>query len=176
MELATVGDARAAMQVLNADIQQAAAGVAAAYADSFTAGDPLGIVGGSVNRLAGGDMVSQAAGSLLNQLASSWIDTFNTLTGADSDPLSDDQTARLRELQSEVISDRQAVGQAISSVNWTFGDLATDAVNQVGNLASQAVANIKDAIPAVPWVAIEIGLAVVSAVVLYAVFLRVRGR
>jgi hypothetical protein len=164
------------MLALNSDIQQTAAGVAAAVASSYGGGDAFSAAAGELTRDSGGDMVAQAAGSLLNQLASSWIDCFNRLTGEDSDPLSDDQIARLKELQSEVISDRKLVGSAISSVNWTFGDLAADTVSQVGNLASQAVANIKDAIPAVPWVAIEVGLTVAAAVVLYALFLRVRGR
>ena len=104
-------------------------------------------------------MVTQASLSLLNELAASWLRTNDTLTGADSDSLSDEQIARLRELQSEVISDREAVGKAISSVDWTFGDFAGDVAAQAVNLGSQAVAAIADA-TGIDWTWVKIGVAV----------------
>lgn len=165
MLISTQGDARAAMQQLNSDILASAADVGSVYAGSNLLTD-----------LAGGDMVEQSSASILNQLAQSWIATFETLNGADGDTLTDDQIARLRELQQEVIDDRKLVGQAISSVDWTFGDFVGDVGTQTANLISQGVAQIKQAIPSVPWAAIEIGLAAVGVVVVYAIYRRVSGR
>jgi hypothetical protein len=173
MLISTVGQARAAMLALNNDIIAAATSVGSAYGstDVFT---PFG--GNVITQLDGGDMVEQSAASLLNQLAATWLKVNSMIDGNDSDPLSDEQIAALQELQSEVIDDRKVVGQAISSVNWTFGDLAADVVAQTTNLASQAVASVKDALPAVPWLAIEIGLAGVGLVLVWAIYRRVSGR
>lgn len=165
MLISTQGDARAAMQALNADIVASAADVGSAYASSNLLTDELG-----------GNMVEQSAASILNQLAQSWIAAFNTLAGSDEIPLTDDQIARLRELQQEVIDDRRLVGQAISSVDWTFGDFVGDVGTQAANLVSQGVAQIKAAVPSVPWVAIEITLAAIGVVIVYAVYRRVSGR
>lgn len=145
-QLVTVGDARSAMLQLNTDIQVAAESVAAAYASSNVLTQEIG-----------GDMVEQAAASLLQQLAQTWLNTSAKLTGADSDALTDDQIAALQELKSEVISDRQIVGQAISSVDWTFGDFASDVADQTVNLASQAVAKVVDA-TGFSWTYVKIGL------------------
>jgi hypothetical protein len=165
MLIQTNGEARAAMQVLNADILASATDVATSYASSNL-----------LTQAAGGNMVEESAANLLNQLAASWITAFDTLDGADDDPLTDAQIARLRELQNEVIADRRLVGQAISSVDWTFGDFASDVGTQMVNAATQTVAAIKDALPAVPWTAIEIGLMGVGLVVVFAIYRRVSGR
>ncbi len=165
MLLSNQGEARAAMQELNADILASATDVATAYAGSNLLTDTIG-----------GDMVEQSSAAILNQLAQSWIAAFGTLSGDDADPLTDEQVARLRELQQEVIDDRRLVGQAISSVDWTFGDFVGDVGTQVVNVVSQGVAKIKGAVPSIPWVAIEIGAAAVGLVIVYAIYRRVSGR
>lgn len=165
MLISTQGDARAAMQQLNSDILASATDVGSAYAGSNLLTD-----------ITGGDMVEQSAAMILNQLAQSWIAAFDTLDGADGDALTDDQVARLRELQQEVIDDRKLVGEAISSVDWTFGDFVGDVGTQTANLISQGVAQIKTALPSIPWTAIEIGLGAVAVVVVYAIYRRVSGR
>ena len=146
MQLDTVGDARQAMFELNGDIQAAAQEVADAYASS-----------NAITRAIGGDSVEAAAASLLQGLASTWIDVNSRLTGDDSDALSDDQISALRTLQREVIDDRKTVGSAISSVDWTFGDLTGDVATQTVNLGSQAVAAVVSA-TGLTWTYVKIGL------------------
>jgi len=157
MLLSTVGDARAAMLQLNSDIQATATQVAATYASS-----------NGLTQAIGGNMVEEAAAQVLQGLASTWLDVNNRITGDDSDPLSDDQIAALRTLQSEVIDDRAAVGRAISSVDWTYGDFAADVATQTANLFGQAVSKVAD-LTGINWTWVKIGLAVgAGAVVFYA--------
>lgn len=175
MLIQTEGDARAALDQLDSDIVSTATDVANAYAATQNSwGNPVYAGVGLTTQLGGGNDVVQAASSLLNQLAGTALGVRGQLIGVDSDALTPDLVARMRELQSEVISDRKLVGQAISSVDWTFGEFVADVANQTANLASQAVAAVSNGL-GINWTYVELGAAALGLLLVYALFLRVRG-
>ena len=174
MLLQTQGDARAALSQLNSDILATATSVANAYASTLPTGNPVLDAVSLTTQLGGGDDVTQAASSLLNQLAGTALGVGDALTGADTDPLTPDLVARMQELQNEVISDRKLVGQAISSVDWSFGDFVADVANQTVNLASQAVAAVSNGL-GINWTYVELGAAALALLLAYALYQRVRG-
>jgi hypothetical protein len=163
MLLQTQGDGWNAVQQLLTDISATASQVSQASSSSnFLSG------------FFGGDDVAGAAASLLAQLSDSAGRAAADLGGDATAPLTDEQVARLKELQSEVISDRKLVGQAISSVDWTFGQFVSDVANQTANIASQAVAAVSSGL-GINWTVVEIGAALLAAVLAYALYRRVRG-
>lgn len=163
MLLTTQGDARAALSQLVADIDATTAQVQAKSSSSnFFTG------------FFGGDDVAQAAASILLQLQDSAARAAADLSGGDTDPMTDEQQARLKELQSEVISDRKLVGEAISSVDWTYGDLVADVATTTENIASQAVSAVSSGL-GINWTYVELGAAALALVLAYALYRRVRG-
>lgn len=160
--LQTQGDGWNAVEQVLTDISTTAQQVSAASSSS-----------NFITGFFGADTVSQTALSLLTQLSNAATAAAADLGGDPTAPLTAEQIARLQELQNEVISDRKLIGQAISSVDWTFGDLVSDSVTQAGNLASQAVAAVSSGLN-INWTVVEIGLAVAAVVVAVALYKRVR--
>lgn len=164
MLIATQGDARTALDGLLTDIQATIGQVSAANASSnwFTG-------------FFGADAVASSAATLLQQLSAAATSAAAAIDGDDGDPVTPDQVARLKELQQEVISDRKLVQQAISSVDWTFGDFLADVGTTTVNLASQTVAAVAQA-TGVNWTWVKIGVAAIGVVLVYALYSRVSGR
>jgi hypothetical protein len=156
MQIATVADALTALDELTGDIADTAASVSATLAGSNT-----------ITGLAGGNLVASQAASNLQQLSNRAAQIAAGLIAASpDDPLTDLQLAQMQQLQEQVIGTRKLIGQAISSVDWTFGDLATDSVNTAVNLGSQAVAAVASA-TGLDWTWVKIGLAVGAGAALF---------
>lgn len=163
MLLTTQGDARGALSQLVADIDTTTTAVQQKLSSSnFLTG------------LFGGNDVAQASASILLQLQDSAARAAADLTGDDSDAITDEQKARLQELQNEVISDRKLVGDAISSVDWTYGDFVADVAQQTENIASQAVSAVASGLN-INWTVVEIAAALAALALGYALYRRVRG-
>lgn len=163
MQLVTVGDGLLAVQSLSNDIVTTMQSVVSTQSS-----------GNFITGWFGGDMVASQSISLLQQLATYAQTAAADLGGDPTQPLDAEQINRLQVLQSEVIEDRALIGQAISSVDWTYGDLVSDVATQTQNLASQAVAAVSTGL-GINWTLVEIGGAVLAVVLAVALYKRVRG-
>jgi glycerol uptake facilitator-like aquaporin len=171
MLIQTNSQAEAAIAQLSDDLTATATQVAA-YQSNVDAQDAIGGPLASALNFGSSDVVASAT-SLLNQIASYALQVGGTLI-ATNDPLTPTQVQQMQELQREVIDARSTVGQTISDVSWTFGDVANDVVNSAVNLGSQAVGAIVNA-TGINWTYVKIGGAIVGVILVYALYQRVRG-
>lgn len=155
MQLSTCNQARAALLQASDDINSTAQALAAAAVNVSNQDNAPGLLGvaGTVYN-SGSDTTINSAGDLLVQIETDVKNLFDTIPATD-DPLTPDMIAALQIVQNEVINSRQAVGQSISAVSWTYGSLATDAATIVKNTASQAVAKIVS-LTGINWTVVEI--------------------
>lgn len=174
MLIATNSDALQALLQLNNDLQDTAqklAGAAVYVDEQNNLPGAIGL-GASLYNSGAEDLTGQAAQLVLG-LEQDVVTEMSQFDGS-STPITDQQRTDLQNLQQLVIQARSAVNSTISTVDWTFGSLASDAVTIVQNTASQAAGAISKAL-GINWTYVEIGGAVVAAVLVYALFLRVRG-
>lgn len=167
MQINTVGDALAALQQAQNDIGATQASITSAYNSQGL----FAVISGSA--ISAG--VEQSSLALLGSLDDFLLSILNSLGGADSDPLAQPQAQAMQSLQSQIIAARSTIGQVISQVDWTFGDFLADVGTTAVNVGSQAVAAVAAA-TGISWTWVKIGGAVLGAVVLYAVFVRVSGK
>lgn len=116
----------------------------------------------------------QAANDLLSQLGGYVQDMYASLDGSDT-PLTAQQTAKMKLIQSQVADARDTVQSVISALDWSFGNLALDSLAQARNLADQAVEGGSKLL-GLTWTQVRILGAVVAGVVVYGLYRRVAGR
>jgi len=156
MQLATVGDAETALFALNNGLISTIDQVSSALSSSNT-----------ITGLAGGNMVASASASLLQQLVSETASVTQQLVPLDpSTPLTAQQQGQLQLLQKEVIDARTTIGQAISSVDWTYGNLFDDTGIQLDNWFTQAAASVSGAL-GINWTAVTVVVILVVGIFLY---------
>lgn len=175
MLIATNLDANNALDALSDDIQALGKQLAAAAVNVSAQNALPGSAGVFSSILNSGSAATfQSAGELLLQVEQLVVDT-NALFDGSSTPITDDEIASLQNVQQVVIDTRQAVNNTISAVDWTFGQVATDALNTAKNWGSQAVGAIVAA-TGVDWLYVKIGAGIAAAVVTFAVYRRISGR
>lgn len=155
MQIATVGDAMSALQQVNADLITTTNNISAASSSSYFSW-----------LIPGNSELATTAYSVVSELNNFVGRILSELNGIDySTPLTAQQTAEMKELQTEVISDRKEIQQSISAVDWTFGGIFDDAATIIENTASQAVTGVSSAL-GINWTAIAIVGAVILALYL----------
>jgi hypothetical protein len=167
MLIATVGDANSALMQLYDDLTTSMQEVQAA---NTTTSSFFSQIGGGIDQFFGGTgdggNTTLAASSLLAQLSSTAATIQGEISGLDpATPLTTQQIAQLSELQKDVIDDRKLVGKEISSVNWSFGGIFSDAASILENTASQAITGVSSAF-GINWTLVVIAALVVGAVYL----------
>jgi len=158
MQLVTVTDAQTALAQLASDLADTQAYITQQVSSGSFA-------------LPGTSELASTATSLVTQLENR-LDKIDAemQTGKPLDELTAPQIAELRELQQEVISDRELIGTTISSVDWNFNGIFNDAATMVENVASQAVTGVSSAF-GINWTAVAI---VLGAVVLFIIYVKVK--
>ena len=116
----------------------------------------------------------QAAIDLLNQLAGYVQDFDFTLDGSDT-PLTSQQVAKMKLIQSQVTDARATVQSTISDLDWSFGDFVSDSLSAARNIADQAVKGGANLL-GLTWRQVQILGVVVAGVVVYGLYRRVAGR
>lgn len=116
----------------------------------------------------------QAALDLLNQLAGYVQDEYATLNDGSDRPLTSQEVAKLKLIQSQVLDARATVQSTISDLDWSFGDLVSDTISSAKNLADTAVNAVSKGL-GINWTYVEIGGAVLAVILVYALYRRVRG-
>jgi hypothetical protein len=121
----------------------------------------------------GSSDVQAEANSLLDQLAGYVQDEYDALDGSDT-PLTDQQIAKMKLIQSQVQDARSTVQSTISDLDWTFGQFVSDSISAAVNIADTAAGAVAGGL-GINWTVAKIGIAVALAGLGYALFLRVRG-
>lgn len=168
MLIQTNVDAQIALQQLATDItntettQVPQIGVAS--------GGLFGFLG--INSPGSGDLQA-AALSLLDQLAGYVMDEYAALAG-DERPLTAQEVAKMQLIRSQVVDARSTVQSIISDLDWSFGQLVSDAVTAAGELADKTVQAVAKA-TGLNWTWVKIGGAGLGLLLVYALYRRVRG-
>lgn len=118
--------------------------------------------------------VQNAAIAALNQLATYVLNLYAELEDS-ATPLTAQQIAKMKALQSEVVDERSFVQSTISDLDWSFGDLVGDSISAARNIADKAVKGGANLL-GLSWTQVQILGAVVAGVVVYAIYRRVAGR
>lgn len=114
-----------------------------------------------------------AANSLLDQLAGYVQDMVSSLDGSDT-PLTAQQIAKMKLIQSQVVDARATVQSTISDLDWSFGDLVSDSLSAARNIADQAVQGGAKLL-GLTWTQVQIVAGVAVAAVIFGLYRRVRG-
>lgn len=118
--------------------------------------------------------VQNAAIDALNQLAQYVLNLYSQLEDVPT-PLTAQQIAKMKALQSEVADERTFVQSTISDLDWSFGDLVGDSISAARNIAANAVQGGAKFL-GLSWTQVQILGAIVGGVVVYGIYRRVAGR
>jgi hypothetical protein len=168
MLIQTTGDAQAALLSLANDITNT----------ETTQVPQIGVADGGIFGFLGinspgSGNVQEAAISLLNQLAGYVQDEYGALAGEDR-PLTAQEVAKMKLIRDQVVDARATVQSVISDLDWSFGQLVSDAVIAAGELADKTVQAVAKA-TGLNWTLVKIGGGVLALVLGYALYRRVRG-
>lgn len=136
-------------------------------------GNATGLFGWLGIQSPGSGDTQQAALDLLNQLAGYVQDEYASLDGS-ATPLTAQQVAKMQLIQKQVMDARETVQSTISDLDWSFGQIISDGITIAANVADQAIQAGAKAL-GVNWTVVKIGGGVLAAVLIYALYRRVRG-
>jgi hypothetical protein len=167
MLISTNADARAALLQLATDITNTET------TQVPQIGNATGLFGWLGIQSPGSGDTQQAALDLLNQLAGYVQDEFGALSDTDT-PLSAQQIAKMQLIQKQVMDARETVQSTISDLDWSFGQILSDGITIAANAADQAVQAAAKTL-GINWTIVKIGGGVLAAILVYALYRRVRG-
>lgn len=162
----------------NADAQSALLQLASDITNTETTqvpqiGNASGVLGWLGIQSPGSGGTQQAALDLLNQLAGYVQDEYAALDSSDT-PLTAYHVAKMKLIQSQVADARSTVQSTISDLDWSFGELAADALTAIKNITDSAVDLASKGL-GINWTYVKIGGGVLVAILAYALYRRVRG-